>query len=193
MVLNELSLQTPAPDIPTAKKWMSELIQTLREATSSGIKRILRTSNEINYLEIAPQYPISKWRNETSREEKQFFTSLTTKAPFSTDVSQEIQDQLELCDVFYQNELAKGLSFVFVIDGLAVSFQSDSKWDCSCLQVQVTRLDEGNEIFDVIEEIKHASHRNHIKSHVNWIKNRLQFTVIDGQDLWIGEQNCFLI
>lgn len=191
MVLNELSLQTPAPDIPTAKQWMSELIQTLREATSSGVKRLLRTSNEINFIELAPKYPILKWRNEASREEKQFFTSLSTKAPFWTDASQEIQEQFDLSDVFYQGESARELGFVLLIDGLAVSFQSDSKWDCSCLDLQVSKLDEDGEIVDVVEEVKHASHRNHIQDHVDWIKKRLQVTVIDGQDLWNRRTELF--
>ena len=34
MVLNELSLLTPAGDIQTARQWMSELISTLRQATT---------------------------------------------------------------------------------------------------------------------------------------------------------------
>lgn len=193
MVLNELSLQTTAPDITTARKWMSELIQTLRQATSSGVKKILRTSNEINSLEIAPKYPISKWRNDdsTSREEKQFFRTLTTKAPFWTDASPDIQDQFELSDVFCQEKSAKGLGFVLVIDGLAVSFQSHSKWNCSCLELQVSKLDEDGEIVDVVEEVKHASHINHIQDHVDWINNRLRVTVINGQDLWDRRSELF--
>lgn len=72
---NELSLCTPAPDIITARQWMSQLILTLRQATTTGVRRILRTSNEINSLEIAPDYPIARWRNdpEVDREERRFY------------------------------------------------------------------------------------------------------------------------
>jgi len=38
MVFNELSLETRADDIPTAREWMSELIQTIRQAIQMGIK-----------------------------------------------------------------------------------------------------------------------------------------------------------
>ncbi len=75
MVLNELSLRTPAPDIPTARQWMTELIQTLRTATSSGVKRVVRTQDDMNSIQLAPEYPLAKWRNDptVNREERSFF------------------------------------------------------------------------------------------------------------------------
>ena len=53
MVLNELSLKTPASDISTARKLMSELISTLLQASACGVYRVLRTSDEIHSLELA--------------------------------------------------------------------------------------------------------------------------------------------
>ena len=91
MVLNELSL-TPAADIPTARQQMSNLIGTLREATASGVKRVLRTQSNINTVELAPGYPVARWRNDIDKEERRFFTSLTTKAPFWSDVAEEIKN-----------------------------------------------------------------------------------------------------
>ncbi len=48
MVLNELSFQTPVSDQQTARQLMSDLIGTIRQATASGVKRVLRTSEDIN-------------------------------------------------------------------------------------------------------------------------------------------------
>ena len=96
MVLNELSLKTPASDIYTARQLMSGLIETLRQATANGVKRILRTSNEINSLELAPNYHIYQWRNdpEVDREESRFFRTLVTKAPFWTDVFEDFKHEI---------------------------------------------------------------------------------------------------
>ncbi|WP_273249565.1 hypothetical protein [Limnospira indica] len=75
MVLNELSLRTLAADIPTARQWMSVFIQTLRQATRSGVKRVVRTQDDINSIQLAPEYPLAKWRNDpqVNREEQRFF------------------------------------------------------------------------------------------------------------------------
>jgi len=150
MVLNELSLQTPAPDIPTARERMSELIKTLRRATASGVKRILRTNSNINSLELAPGYPVARWRNdpESDREETRFFRTLTAKAPFWEDAAKEIKEQFELSEVFYQGEQAMGLTFAFVSDALAVSLLSESKWDCSWIKNR-TRARDGSELWQL--------------------------------------------
>lgn len=193
MVLNELSLQTPAPDIPTARTWMSILISTLREATATGVKRVLRTSEEINSLELAPDYPISRWRNDknVSREEKQFFRSLTSKAPLWTDVAEEFKDDFDLSEVWYENEAAQGLGFARAIDALTISFQSEKKWKPSHLNIAVKRLTENDELIDEILEIKHASCLIHIQEHTEWIKYRIRTTIKDGNDLWNRRKELF--
>ncbi len=193
IVLNELSLRTPAPDIPTARQWMTELIQTLRKATSSGVKRVVRTQDAMNSIQLAPGYPLVKWRNDptVNREERSFFRGLTTKAPFWTDVAEKIKNDFDLSEVFYQGELASGLGFAFVSDSLAVSLCSEAIWDCSCLTLNITQLDENDDLIEEQVEIVHASRSEHIKEHNNWIKNRIRTGVRDGVDLWQRRDELF--
>lgn len=193
MVLNELSLRSPAYDIPTARQWMSELIQTLREATKSGVQRVLRTSDEINLLILAPDYSIVRWRNdpEVDLEERRFFKTLTQKYPVWTDVAENIKDSFDLSDVFHEDERAKGLGFAFLIDGLAVSFQSESKWNSHHLELKIQRLDEEGELIDEIEEIKHASRVNHLFEHTEWIKQRIETNIKNGLDIWNRREELF--
>ncbi|NEP41695.1 MAG: hypothetical protein F6K35_21660 [Okeania sp. SIO2H7] len=77
MVLNELSLKTPAADIQTAKQLMSELIQTLFAATESGVKWKLRTQENFYSVELAPDYSVGSWSNDkdVSQEYIIFFYS----------------------------------------------------------------------------------------------------------------------
>ena len=193
MVLNELSLKTPASDISTARQLMSNLISTLRKATASGVKRVLRTSNEIHSLQLAPNYPIARWRNdpEVDKEESRFFSTLVTKSPFWTDVFEEFKDEFDLSEVRYQGEIVNGIRFALVIDGLPVSFNSETRWDTSSLSLEVIRIDENQKLVNETVEIVHASCRNHVKEHNNWIKNRFRTQIINGEQLWNRRQELF--
>jgi hypothetical protein len=193
MVLNELSLKTPAADIPKARQLMSDLITTLSQATRSGVQRVLRTHADINSIEIAPNYPVARWRNDSdvSREEKSFFRTLTSKAPFCSDVAEEIKNEFDLSQFYFQKEEAVGLGFALISDALAVSLLSDSKWDCSRLKLEVTQIDEYEELIDRQLELFHASRSSHIQEHGNWIQNRTRISVNDGFELWNSRKELF--
>ncbi len=193
MVLNELSLQTPAADIPTARQRMSDLISTVQQATKSGVKKILRTHSELNTIELAPGYPVARWRNdgEVDKEERSFFRTLTAKAPFWTDVAEEIKNDFDLSQVWHQKEQAIGLGFAWVSDALAVSLNSEARWDCSRLELEVTRLDDSEELIDDRVEIAHASRSNHVGEHGDWIKERIRIAVDDGVKLWERKDELF--
>ncbi len=129
MVLNELSFKTPVANIRIARQLMTELINTLSQATRNGLPRILRTHNDINSIELAPGYPIARWRNdnEVRLEERSFFRTLTSKAPIWGDAPQDIKNDFDLSLVSFKGEEAVGLSFALVSDALAVSLLSDSQ------------------------------------------------------------------
>ncbi len=193
MVLNELSLRTPAADIPTAQQLMSELISTVRQATSTGVKRVLRTSDEINIIELAPSYPVARWRNDPTvdREQRSFFRTLTAKAPFWTDVAEEIKNNFDLSQVWHQGEEARGLGFAVVIDALAVSLISETRWDCSRLELEIRRLDENEDLIDERLELSHVSRSSHVQEHTAWINNRIRSRVLDGLELWNRKDELF--
>ncbi|MBP0004852.1 MAG: hypothetical protein J7642_14245 [Cyanobacteria bacterium SBC] len=195
MVFNELSLKSPVEDIQSARQLMSELIQTLQQATKSGVQRVLRTEEKLNLnnLELAPGYPISKWRNdrEVDREERRFFLTLTTKTSFWIDTAEEIKHNFELSEIWYQGESAGGLGFALVSDALAVSFYSAPKWDCHLLELEVRQLDENEEIVDERKSVVHASRRQHILEHSSWIENYLQSNVRNGLELWDCREELF--
>jgi len=87
MVFNELSAQTPAADIATARQWMSELISTMREAKRCGLKG-LRIQADFHVMVLAENYPLSRWfnDNEVNKDEKRFLKTLATKTPLSIDI-----------------------------------------------------------------------------------------------------------
>lgn len=193
MVLNELSLQTLAADIPTARQWMSVFIQTLRQATGSGVKRVVRTQNDINSIQLAPDYPLARWRNDpqVSREEQGFFRLLTTKAPFWTDVAEDIKRQFDLSDISYRGDIAPGLGFAWISDSLAVSLLSEPIWNEAYLTLDIIQLDDNEALVEEKINVSHASQTQHIQTHLNWIQNQIRASVKDGVDLWERRKELF--
>lgn len=194
MVLNELSLRASADDIPTARQLMSELLNTVRTATSHGIKKVIRTHSDFQSTILAPEYPVARWRNdnEVDREARRFFLTLITKAPFLADVSDpKLEDAVNLSEFKHQGISASGLGIAYLLETLALSLVSEQCWDCSRLQMNFTRLDENGDLIDEIIEIIHASRGTHLKQHVDWIKNRIRTGVSDGIELWNRREELF--
>src|SRR2546428_512219 len=145
MVLNELSLQSPAEDIRIARRWMVDLIDTVRAASKQGVKKVIRTHGDLNYLLLAFDYPLSRWRNdnEVDREIRRFFTSLVTKAPFLVDVPDSgIEDRIASSDFFYEKDRATGLGIAFLLNALAISLRSERRWYPSHLKLTCIQLDD---------------------------------------------------
>ena len=194
MVLNELSLRTPAADIPTARQLMSELITTVRTATAQGVKKVIRTQSDFQLTILAPDYPVARWRNdnEVDREARRFFLTLITKAPFLVDIlDPKLEDTVNLSEFKYQGIPASGLGIAYLLETLALSLASEQCWECSRLQMDFRRLDENGEVIDEIVEIIHVSCSKHLQEHVDWIKKRIRTGVSDGVELWNRREELF--
>jgi len=187
MVLNELSIQSPASDIQTAQQWMSNLLRTIRAATKKGVNRVLRTHRDFHATILAPSYLLAQWRNDRNvdREERRYFQTLITKSPFLADLdAPEIEDKLGLCEFTHGGDEAEGLGHAYLLEALAVSVSSESRWEFSLLELKIQQLgDDGNLTIDIVKII-HASQPGHIVEHDEWIRNRLRDGVANGTDLW---------
>lgn len=194
MVLNELSLRPLAKDVQGARQRMGDLVSTIAAATKLGVGRVLRTDGDFNSEEIAPGYPVAKWRNdhEVDRETRSFFRSLTSKAPYLTDiVNPELEDRVNLTDFIYEDDKALGLGIAFMLNALALSIRSDSRWYLSHIELKFMQIDDDGEIFDENVEVIHASHRDHVLEHANWIKDRINTNVSNGTELWKHKEELF--
>jgi hypothetical protein len=182
IVFNELSLQTPAADISTARQWMSEFIDTIRAVKPApGIKRKLRTRSDFFYSFLAPNYPIVKWLNDpdVDLEARRFLKGLQDKNDLWL---QDIADPG--IEVRYQGKQAIGLDYAFVFNAIALSLISDPEWDCSRLELEVTPVDENEELVTTNESIIHASRSDHAREHADWIEKRTRKEIRNGLDLW---------
>jgi hypothetical protein len=194
MVFNELSAQTLAPDIFTARQWMSELISTMREAKRCGLKGI-RIQTDFHSMVIAENYPLSLWRNdnEVNREERTFLRTLATKTPLSVDIPDEkikIKVEDTDCELSLQGSPAEGFKVAYYLETLAISLHSESLWNNSCIKLDLIQIDENGDREESVEVI-HASQKNHVLEHANWIQKRLQPDGLNGKDLWNRRDEFF--
>jgi hypothetical protein len=187
IVFNELSLQSPAADINTAKQWMTEFIKTiLAIKPPSNVKRKLRTKSDFQDLLLAPDYPIYKWRKDpdVDIEAQRLIRSLQDKndPPLPDIADPEIQ-------VIYQGQDTIGIYYAYVYNSLAISLQSEPQWEASSLEVQVTKIneDEEEQLITTNESVIHASCSNHVKEHAV----RLKINVLNGSELWNRREELF--
>jgi len=171
MVFNELSARTLAPDISTARQWMSELISTMLAAQRRGLKG-LRTQTDFPDMVLAENYPLRRWRNddEVNREERTFLRTLATKTPLSVDIpDREIKIKVENpgCELSLQGIQAEGFKVSYYLETLAISLNSESLWNSSCIKLELIQIDENWELIEESVEVIHASQKNHVLEHAN--------------------------
>ena len=194
MALNELSLRSPAQDMYVAQQQMSNLLSMMRMATKSGVNRVLRTHENFYAEFLAPGYSIADWYNDANvdREERRYFRSLATKAPYWRDLSESgIKENYDLSEFQHNNVRADGLGFAYLTDALAVSLCSGDQWDASHLELEASYLGDNASIFIEQVTVAHASRVDHVLEHTTWIDNRLRSSVRDGIALWARRDNLF--
>lgn len=195
MVFNELSARTLAPDISTARQWMSELIRTMVAAKGCGLKA-MRTKEDFSAIILAENYPLSRWRNdkEVNREERTFLLTLATKTPLSVDIP-DIEIKLKVedpdCELSLQGSQTEGFKVAHYLETLAISLNSELLWNSSRIKLELIQIDENGELIEESVEVVHASQKNHVLEHADWIKKRHQTGVADGWELWNRRTELF--
>jgi hypothetical protein len=193
MVFNELSISSEDIDKFQARELMSKLVDTLRAATKAGVQNILRTSEDLNFMELAPGYSIAQWRKdrEADRDQRNFLILLTAKSPYNIDTTDEVQAQFNLTDVSFQGKKSEGLRFTVITDSIAVSLSSAPEWNESKLFIDLTEIDSEGQIACRLTEIKHASSKQHIKELNSWIRDRIYQDIKNGRQLWLDRSKLF--
>jgi hypothetical protein len=193
MVFNELSAENLNNDKFQARDLMSELVMTLQTSTKAGVSRIFRTRNDMNSIELAPEYSIAKWRNDpdVERELKSFLRSLNNRSPYCDNTIAAIQAQFDLADVSFNGQQSEGLRFAAITQSIAISLASSPKWDKSTLLLDLEEIEPDGEIIFSEIEIKHASFKRHIEEIIPWIKKQISSDIEDGKQLWVNRSNLF--
>ncbi|MEG4499338.1 hypothetical protein QUB05_19410 [Microcoleus sp. F10-C6] len=195
MVFNELSARTLAPDISTARQWMAELIRTMVAAKGCGLKA-MRTKENFLAIILAENYPLSRWLNdrEVNKDERTFLRTLATKTPLSVDIPDiEIKIKVEDpgCELSLQGLQSESFKVAYYLETLVISLHSELLWNASRINLDLIQIDENGELIEESVEVLHASQKNHVLEHADWIKKRQQTAVVDGWELWKRRAELF--
>lgn len=193
MAFNELSMRIPADNIQTAKQRMLDLIATAREAAERGVKPIIRTHSEFYASVLANNYSLSDWLRDPSidRDDMRFILT-AAKTPYLADIqNSEIENRNILSDFCCEGETSAGLGIAYLLESLALSIRSESKWKSNSIVLEVTWLEDSENLNSDTVAVVHASSKEHVQEHIAWIQERLRTGVSDGLDLWNRREDLF--
>ena len=185
MVLNELSLQ-PAPNIHIARQWMSGFVQTIKTATAHRVSRVIRTQSGVYGIVLAANYPLQRWLNDpdVDLEMRRYVGRLTAKAPL-LDGLPDLCDRILDYEFRHDGREAHGLGVAHLLESLAVSLCSEACWDAPLVSLNAGWLNEAEMVEEAAVSVIHSSRPTHVAQHRQWIEDRLQSDVQDGDDLWV--------
>lgn len=187
MVLNELSMRTPAVDIRIARDRMRDLTTAMAAAVREGVRPILRTHEDFQSTPLAHAYILAQWRNDplVERDAKLFFLRLQTKAPFLLGLTDpDVVEKMGRSEFRSDNNVAVGLGVAFLTEALAVGMRSDERWEQGILVVDITTISDDGQLVAETGRVVHASTHVHVRQHHDWIRERLRSSVGSGAELW---------
>jgi hypothetical protein len=198
LVVNELSFRqlnsagSAAPDIYTARVWMSQFTGTIRAARQMGFGTV-RTEKGFAVLELSPGYSMPQWRNDpdVNRDEKVFLSSMTAKSPYLDGVLDEIAEAAERMEVCVDGSPSSGLLAALLLDAIAVSWPSHNIWASHLLVAEFRQLSLEGELLQREVELRHASVSHHWETHRAWIEQKRRASLTNGQELWAKAQEFF--
>ncbi|MGB3402078.1 MAG: hypothetical protein WBA77_05255 [Microcoleaceae cyanobacterium] len=186
VVLNELSFNSLAPDINTARDRMSNLIETLILIQDNAKSITPYTHYEFHSTVLAPNYFLYSWLQDKAvdRDTQRFILTLANQ-PFTEDINTENYE------FSHEGEAVIGLGVAYLLDALSISLLSEERWNCSFLSLDVVRIDEHDELLEEAIELLHVSCSNHVIEHTDWIQNCIRIEIRDGIELWDRQKDLF--
>ncbi|MBS9383839.1 MAG: hypothetical protein HEQ24_06200 [Dolichospermum sp. BR01] len=191
IVFNELCLLNLENDESQARKLMSQFILTLKEAVDQGLQQKLLINDHIHNIHLTSDYPLEKWLNDpkVDQVEQDFFLD-TRFFEFNEFPDQEQENEVLYACRDYTNE-PKGLVYAYTLKALSVSFKTHELWNNNLTSLLQITINEDGKLLEEIIEVKHASSKNHVIEHEEWIKNRLYDNINSGLDLWNNRKEIF--
>lgn len=186
--LNELS--QPQGSIPPepAGEVAARFVRLLRRVRRERRDSVLHTVVPLHDVRIGDDYSFAMWRNDGDRrDEWRFLRSLEDRAPFRVRLAELGIDAMET-DYRHGETRAEGLGLAHMFGGLAVSFDHDLSWHeerVRLLREALVETDDGDIDIDTSDvETMHASHREHVGAHADWLEHACRQAAVDGGDLW---------
>jgi hypothetical protein len=177
-IFNELSAIVPAQNKIDAATWMKVFLDTCRKLEAYLIADNIRTKQlrvrvreDFLLIQLSTNYTIQDWLLDSNVNPD--LKSLLLGLRQSPCIEGEFQEEKFILEnIYFENPKQKpeGLVIAYLNKNLAISFDSDSKWDKS--YISLTRV-----IAELKEDIQieHISKPKHVNEHKIWILKNSEF------------------
>lgn len=179
---------TPPTNKESARRKMTLLGQTLREAFALGVSRVLRTTQEFYHSKIAEGYLISDWGNDpqVDREEKRFIKSLAAKAPFIAQLHQA--EEATSTDAYVQKQSAKGIGLAHLRKHAVISL-CERPWNKENLRFKSLSVIQ-EELSEEELQVRNWFEPQSPIRQADWLSKILQAEITSGPQLIQRQAEC---
>lgn len=190
LVFNELSADLIGPDVEAARAFLEEFSHVLTDARIKG-KRVLIAPYYFLQLQVGPGYSVGRWLGEYRDHERRVrIKYLLDKSVDYDACGAGDQNDPEEVEYKYSDRLAKGLPVAHSLDGLALSFLSDEKWNTASLVLEKSWISD-DDVETCTLSVPHASRTSHLDSHGEWLRRKEPPPPSNGRQLWDQRGSLF--
>jgi hypothetical protein len=183
LVFNDLSTDPIGPDIETARSFLEEFSLVLTDTRIKG-RRILVAPPYFLQLQAGPGYSVGRWLGEYRDHDRRVrIKYLLDKRVDYAECPVGDQNEPEEVEYKFSGQPANGLSVAHCVDGLALSFWSDEKWNTTSLGLEKTWIAD-DDVETCIISVPHACRTSHLQVHEEWLQRKEPPSPSNGQQLW---------
>jgi len=192
LIFNDLSLQPYAGNLHETRHRMSVVMQFLAEAPKYRLGKMLRTPENFYSLELEPGYQIVHWVHDKNVDQAEHgvFLKLATTSPFLSDAGESVILRAGEVEIRIDAKESAALTAAYLLDLPTVSLYHD-KWREPHLISECNTLEFDGDVFTSNVQITNFSHDSHFVFHSNWLTEKLQRTVTNGEKLWADRESLF--
>ncbi len=192
-VINDLSLPDhfdDPPDPQLAARAMENLVETLRE--------LRRRRSDITPLSDEPLPSLlsrlapSWYADDRNRDKRILVKQLAGRSPYSSAMAPSTATDVEYR---LQGQVATGLGWVDLLDGIGVSLTLVSGWESPMLTVErfVVREEDDGTLTETsgTAVVRHASQVSHVREHDPWLARHGLDGLGTAAGIWSARMNLF--
>lgn len=188
IVVNELSTIFPVDSIDKAKLTITMLLDVYRSFIRFGFERIVLSESSLNGIVLAENYPIEKWRNDST-------VDIELRRRFAV-----FNDKMEFInrnDYLAEFQCGEGNSIGCLVahdtESVVISFNSHPNWNVSRINGKIVRLIEENMEEDEASVLNASTleNINQIKDDISELLNIQKCNIDTYQQLWEERKTLF--
>lgn len=150
LVVNDLSARFPCQDIKTGRDIMKNFIDTYYLVKDVLDSESILLDKEYRSFELASDYRMEHWLNDNTIDvelKRRFRRILNQSYTFDSEkFEREYQWKME-AEFRHDELISRSCQLAYEIDGVLISFLSNSYWENAVVRGTYTCLDENGEIF----------------------------------------------